>query len=105
MPSDGVRALRAANETNGAFIMVEDDSILNAIAELGQIGIFTEPAGATAYAGLLKAIADRQIQEGEVVIVVNTGSGLKDINAAMKAVQAAPIVEPSLEAVKSVLQL
>ncbi len=105
MPSDGVRALRAANETNGAFIMVEDDSILNAIAELGQIGIFTEPAGATAYAGLLKAIADRQIQEGEVVIVVNTGSGLKDINAAMKAVQAAPIVEPSLEAVISVLQL
>jgi threonine synthase len=105
LPSDGVRALRAANETNGAFITVEDGNILNAIAELGQIGIFAEPAGATAYAGLLKAIADRQIQEGEVVIVVNTGSALKDINAAMKAVQAAPIVEPSLEAVISVLQL
>jgi threonine synthase len=105
MPSDGVRALRAANETNGAFITVEDNNILNAIAELGRIGIFSEPAGATAYAGLLKAIADGQIREDEVVIVVNTGSGLKDINAAMKAVQAAPVVEPSLEAVKSVLQL
>jgi threonine synthase len=105
MPSDGVRALRAANETSGAFITVEDNNILNAIAELGRIGIFSEPAGATAYAGLLKAIADGQIREDEVVIVVNTGSGLKDINAAMKAVQAAPVVEPSLEAVKSVLQL
>jgi threonine synthase len=33
MPSDGVRALRAATQTNGAYITVEDENILNAIAE------------------------------------------------------------------------
>jgi threonine synthase len=35
--------------------------------------------------------------------VINTGSGLKDIRAAMSAVESAPIVEPTLEAVKKLL--
>lgn len=105
MPSDGVRALRAATQTNGAFIKVGDESILSAIAELGKIGVFSEPAGATAYAGLLKALDTGQIQKDDSVIVINTGSGLKDINAAMNAVPVAPIVEPSLEAVKKALQI
>lgn len=105
MPSDGVRALRAATQTNGAFIKVSDESILKAIAELGKIGVFSEPAGATAYAGLTKALDTGQIQKGESVVVINTGSGLKDINAAMDAVPVAPIVEPSLMAVKQALQI
>jgi threonine synthase len=36
--------------------------------------------------------------------VLNTGSGLKDVGAAMKAVPAAPVIEPTLEAVKRVIQ-
>jgi hypothetical protein len=34
---------------------------------------------------------------------LNTGSGLKDVRAAMQAVQPAPIIEPTLEAVKRIL--
>jgi threonine synthase len=37
------------------------------------------------------------------VLVLNTGSGLKDVRAAMKAVVEAPIIEPTLEAVKKIL--
>ena len=55
LPRDGVRAMRAARETNGTYITVPDDEILKAIAELGKMGIFAEPAGATAYAGLVRA--------------------------------------------------
>ena len=105
MPSDGVRALRAATQTGGAYITVEDEQILNAIATLGRVGIFAEPAGATAFAGLEKAIEVGQIQKGDSVVVINTGSGLKDVNAAMGAVPAAPVIEPSLEAVKRALQM
>ena len=53
LPRDGVRAVRAARETGGSYILVSDAEILQAIAELGQAGIFAEPAGATAYAGLV----------------------------------------------------
>jgi threonine synthase len=35
--------------------------------------------------------------------VLNTGSGLKDVRAAMQAVKAAPVIEPTLEAVKRIL--
>jgi len=37
-------------------------------------------------------------------VVINTGSGLKDVKAAMQAAGAAPIIEPTLEAVKRVIK-
>jgi len=40
LPRDGVRAVRAAVETNGAYIKVSDAEIISAIAELGVNGIF-----------------------------------------------------------------
>ncbi len=104
LPRDGLRALRAATQTNGAYLTVPDAEILPAIAELGRVGIFAEPAGATAYAGLVRAVSHGQITPDDPVVVLNTGSGLKDVGAAIKAVTAAPIVEPSLDAVKKTLQ-
>ncbi len=103
LPRDGVRALRAATQTGGAYITVGDDQILAAIAALGKTGIFAEPAGATAYAGLVKALEMGQITSEDPVLALNTGSGLKDVKAALRAVPEAPIIEPTLEAVKRLL--
>ncbi len=103
LPRDGVRAVRAARETGGTYIQVSDDEILQAIAALGPLGIFAEPAGATAYAGLVRAVGQEIVKAGDPVLVLNTGSGLKDVRAAMQAVAAAPIIEPTLEAVKKIL--
>jgi threonine synthase len=103
LPRDGVRAVRAAKETDGTYITVSDEEILKAIAELGRVGIFAEPAGATAYAGLVKGAAFGVVGGEEPVLVLNTGSGLKDVRAAMQAVVEAPIIEPTLEAVKKLL--
>jgi threonine synthase len=105
MPSDGVRALRAATQTNGAYITVCDDEILSAIAALGLSGIFAEPAGAASYAGLVKAVEQGQILPNDPVVAIVTGSGLKDVGAAMKAVEQAQVIEPTLEDVKRVLKL
>jgi len=103
LPRDGVRAVRAARETGGTYLIVPDQAILNAIAELGKVGIFAEPAAATAYAGLVKAVNEGVVTPEDPVLVLSTGSGLKDVKAAMQAVTEAPIIEPTLAAVKKVL--
>ena len=103
LPRDGVRAVRAVKETGGTYVNVSDEEILKSIAELGRVGIFAEPAGAAAYAGLVKATATGAVGSADPILVLNTGSGLKDIRAAMSAVESAPIIEPTLEAVKKLL--
>lgn len=103
LPRDGIRAVRAAKETGGTYITVSDQEIVKSIAELGKMGIFPEPAGATAYAGLAKAAGSGGVGSDDPILVLNTGSGLKDVKAAMQAVAEAPIVEPTLEAVKKML--
>lgn len=103
LPRDGVRAVRAARETGGTYITVSDENILESITALGQAGIFAEPAGAAAYAGLTASLAQGLVRSDEPVLVLNTGSGLKDVRAAMQAVASAPIIEPRLEAVKRAL--
>ena len=100
LPRDGVRAVRAASQTGGSYILVSDAEILAAIAALGKAGIFAEPAGATSYAGLVKTVQDGWIGVDDPVLVLNTGSGLKDVKAALQAVKEAPIIEPKLEAVR-----
>lgn len=103
MPSDGLRALRAATKTDGAYLAVEDSQIIQAIADLGRLGIFSEPAGATSLAGLKQALVDGVIGIDDPVLVLNTGSGLKDVKAAMQAAGEAPVIKPELNEVKSLL--
>jgi threonine synthase len=105
LPRDGVRAVRAARQTGGQYLTVSDEDIISAIGELGKFGIFTEPAGATAFAGLRKAILGDLIHQDDLVIVINTGNGLKDIKAAMMAVQPASIIEPTMASLKKHLNL
>lgn len=104
LPRDGVRAVRAATQTGGAYLTVPDEKIIAAIADLGQVGIFAEPAGAAAYAGLQKAVVEGQVGPDDPVLVLNTGSGLKDVRAAMQAVQGAPVIEPTLAALRRLLE-
>ncbi|HSB73886.1 MAG TPA: pyridoxal-phosphate dependent enzyme, partial [Candidatus Methylomirabilis sp.] len=62
LPRDGIRAVRAARQTGGTYLLVSDQEILAAIPELGKCGIFAEPAGSTAYAGMLKALHQGLVQ-------------------------------------------
>jgi threonine synthase len=104
LPRDGLRALRAATQTNGAYIEVTDDAIIEAIAVLGRdAAVFAEPAGSTAYAGLVKAVEEGLVSADEHILVINTGSGLKDVKSAMVAAGEAVVIKPELEALKSVL--
>ena len=108
LPRDRIKALAAVNETEGAFISVEDDEILSAITQLARsTGVFAEPAGAAAYAGLKKAAAQDLVSKDETIVVLNTGNGLKDVAGAMQAVDLAGTkpfqVAPDLDALKQVV--
>ena len=88
---------------------MSDEAILNAIPAMARLsGVFGEPAGATAYAGLIKAVRDGLVSATDRVVVLNTGNGLKDIASAMTAVDqigtVAHRVSPDLEDVKRVVQ-
>ena len=102
-PRDGLRALRAVRESGGAYITIPDEAILQAIPKLGSAGIFAEPAAAAAYAGLESALTQQLINPAEPILVVITGSGLKDVNACMRSIPHAPIIEPTLQALEKVI--
>jgi threonine synthase len=104
LPRDGVRAVRAATQTGGAYLTVTDDEILDAMRALArQAAVFSEPAGATAYAGLVKAIQQGMVQPDEIIVVLVTGNGLKDVKSAIKAAGQAQHIEPNLDNLKSLI--
>jgi len=87
LPRDRIKAMAAVTETGGAYLRVSDELILDAIPTLARgSGVFAEPAGAAAYAGVVAAAAEGQIGSGDRIAVLCTGSGLKDVTSAMKAV-------------------
>jgi threonine synthase len=105
-PRDPVKALNAVRQSGGAFVTVADEAILQAMLPLARLGaVFAEPAGATAYAGLLQAFCDGLVTATETIVVINTGSGLKDVNAAIQVTGGITVIEPDLAAVRSALRL
>lgn len=106
LPRDGVRAVRAVRATGGAYIVVSDDEILAAIRDLARAeAVFAEPAGAAAYAGLVKAVREGMVKSDETIVCLITGSGLKDIKSAMQVAGEGTRIEPTLEAVRRVMKL
>ncbi len=107
LPRDRIKALRAVRETGGAYLRVSDDEILAAIPALAQgCGVFAEPAAAAAYAGLVKAVAGGEglVRSAERIVVLSTGSGLKDVASVMKSVGQPPVVAPDLAEVRRVIE-
>lgn len=87
LPRDRIKALAAATETDGAYLRVSDAQILEAIPALARrSGVFAEPAGAAALAGLQLAVEQGHVGANDRVAVVSTGSGLKDVASVMDAV-------------------
>jgi threonine synthase len=86
VPRNPKKAQRAVCDSKGTWIAVSDDEILDAMRLLGRTeGVFGEPAGVTATAGLRRAVAEGIIKSNESVTVISTGSGLKDVKNAMTA--------------------
>jgi threonine synthase len=104
LPRDRVKALRAVTETGGAYVTVSDAEILQAIPALARgTGVFAEPAGAAPLAGLEKALKIGLVRSDERIVLLVTGSGLKDIPSALRATTHPRRIEPQLDAVEKAL--
>jgi len=85
---------------NGAAVSVDDQAIVEAIPRLASLtGLFAEPAAAAALAGLDAALEQRLVDRDERVVLLITGSGLKDVPAAARSIAIPEPVEPELDAV------
>jgi threonine synthase len=101
MPRNAIGCLAEIRASNGSGVTVSDDAILAAIARLaGATGVFAEPAGAAALAGLEAALEEGLVDRDERVVLMVTGSGLKDVDAAARALPAVEPVDANLESVK-----
>ena len=82
---DASLALQLLRQNGGLAIGVTDEEVFAAQKLLFRSeGIYAEPAGATALAGYLKALAKGQIRPSEPAVCLVTGHGFKDLNSAMK---------------------
>ena len=102
-PASWDTAIAARDESNGSINAVTDEEILNAYRRLAaDEGVFCEPASAASVAGLLKQGADRAL-EGQTVVCVITGHGLKDPDTALTVEAVRHQAPADLEAVERVL--
>lgn len=82
---------------NGEWVSVSDEEIISASKILSsETGLFAEPAGATAFAGMLKYKDSNKIPEGSKNVILLTGSGLKDIKSLEKELKIPEAIEPDI---------
>jgi threonine synthase len=97
-PWDGDAALSALKDTGGSATAVSDQAILEAQQLLASTeGIFAEPSGVTSLAGLIGLVDEGVVDADERVVVLITGSGLKDPQVVVRRIKEVPIIKPSIE--------
>ena len=88
VPRNFLMARRFLHTYEGEGLTVTDQEIMHASAMLARnTGLFTEPASAAAFAGLLKYKEQGRIEEKSDNVVLLTGSGLKDVDAVKNYLQ------------------
>jgi threonine synthase len=87
-PASWEGATMARDESGGVIAAVTDIEILSAQIRLASSeGLFAEPASAAPLALLFALMREGKIEKDATVVVVLTGSGLKDPDAALKNVE------------------
>ena len=108
LPRDRIKAMRAVRDSDGAFVAVPDEAILEAIPALAATtGVFPEPAAATALAGLVAARKAGHVEPGDRVVIISTGTGLKDVPSVRRGVEATGVepvrVPADIDAVEEII--
>ena len=87
-PASWEGATSARDESGGLIAAVTDTEILSAQIRLANTeGLFAEPASAAPLALLFRLVMEGKIEKDSTTVVVLTGSGLKDPDAALKNVE------------------
>jgi threonine synthase len=103
-PWDGNEALEAIYESQGSAIAVDEPEILKTQRWLAaDEGIFGEPSGTAALAGLEALVNDGTIDPSDFVVLPITGTGFKDPEVVFENVTIYDAITPDLEKLKQLL--
>jgi threonine synthase len=98
-PADAVYVLDICRRSGGAVEDVTDDEVREGILLLARTeGIFTETAGGTTVSVLRKLVDGGQLDPTLETVVINTGMGLKTLDAVADRVGPVATIEPSYPA-------
>jgi threonine synthase len=101
-PADGPYALDVARRTGGAIAAVTDDEVVAGIRLLAETeGIFAETAGGVTIGTLRRLLAEGRLDPDVPTVVLNTGDGLKTLDAVAPHVGPAATIPPSLAALRA----
>jgi threonine synthase len=96
---DGDQALLAIRETEGVAVGVSDDELLESMKAMsGREGLFVEPAAASPLAALKRLLSEGKVGADESVVLLATGFGSNQPEAAIRAWGSPPTIELDLEA-------
>ncbi|GAA2022072.1 MULTISPECIES: threonine synthase [Nocardioides] len=98
-PADGIYVLDICRSTGGAVEDITDDEVREGILLLARHeGIFTETAGGTTVGVLKKLVETGQLDPTLETVVINTGMGLKTLDAVSDQVGPAATIDASYAA-------
>jgi threonine synthase len=98
-PADGPYVLDVARRTGGAVEDVTDAEVVEGIQLLARTeGIFSETAGGVVVATLRKLISTGQLDPAAETVIINSGDGLKTLDAVAPVARPSATIAPSLEA-------
>jgi threonine synthase len=104
-PANWKKTVRAIKESGGYASTVTDQQILWAQKSMATLeGIFAEPAGAAAVAGLKKDIELGKIDKSAEVVCVSTGHGLKDPDVAISQSVKPKTIDANIESLQKLLE-
>ncbi|MEJ8658102.1 MULTISPECIES: threonine synthase [Streptomyces] len=97
-PADGPYVLDICRRTGGAVEDVTDEQIVDAIKLLARTeGVFTETAGGTTLGVAKKLIESGAIDPCLTTVVINTGDGLKTLDAVAPTTGMSAVIRPNLD--------
>lgn len=103
-PADGPYVLDIARRTGGAVEDVSDAEVVAAIKLLASTeGIFAETAGGVTVGVLKKLVEAGTLDPDAETVVLNTGDGLKTLDAVAADAQPTAVIKPSLDAFRATL--
>src|SRR5215469_12741076 len=98
-PADGPYVLDTVRRTGGSIADVADDEIVDAMGLLAATeGIFAETAGGVVVGVLRKLLAAGRLDPEAETVIINSGDGLKTLDAVAGVARAPAPIRPTLDA-------
>jgi threonine synthase len=98
-PADGPYVLDVVRRTGGSIADVSDEEVVDSIQLLARTqGIFAETAGGVTVGVLRKLLASGQLDPDAETVIINSGDGLKTLDAVAAAVGVPQAIAPTLAA-------